>query len=168
MTSRCVRPLLALLALAASLAFAAQAAAAPPAGLNWEVHGTGSGSVTVSGGGSSSGPAMPQYVGNATYLVTLSSPALFGSNGAGGACSIATGTGGIEAADGSTIFFVTVGMLCNEANGNEGAPPPVHYNGTYRITGGTGRFVGVLGGGSLTATFGSPHFFKIDGTITGI
>ena len=165
MTSRCVKPVFALLAvLAASLAFAA-----PPAGLNWEVHGTGSGAVTVFTGGSSTGPAMPQYIGNATYSLTLSNPIFFASNGAGGVCAIATGTGGIAAADGSTINFATVGMLCNAANGGEG-PGAVHYNGTYGITGGTGRFVGVLGGGSLTATFNfnSPHFIKIDGTITGI
>ena len=162
MTSRCVKPVFALLAvLAASLAFAA-----PPAGLNWEVHGTGSGAVTVLTGGSSTGPAMPQHVGNATYSLTLSSPMIFSSNGAGGVCSIVTGTGGIVAADGSTINFATVGMLCNTAGGGEG--PGGHYNGTYGITGGTGRFVGVLGGGSLTATFNSPHFIKIDGTITGI
>src|SRR5688572_3028478 len=101
MTSRFLKPVLALLAvLAASLAFAA-----PPAGLNWEVHGTGSGSVTVPAGGFSTGPAMPQYVGNATYSVTLSSFLIFASNEVGGTCSIANGTGEIAAANGSTIFF---------------------------------------------------------------
>ena|SRR2546428_3948785 len=172
MTSRCAKPILALLlVLALGLGFAARTIAAPAAGLNWEVHGTGSGSVTVSTGGSSSGPAMPQHVGNATYLVTLSNPQIFSTNGRGvgvgaGLCSIATGMGGIEAADGSTISFATVGTLCNEGDVNSA----VHYNGTYRITVGTGRFLGVLGGGSLTATFdgGSPHFIKIDGTITGL
>ena len=168
MTSRCGKPILAvLLVLALGLGFAARAIAAPAAGLNWEVHGTGGGTVTVTGGGTSSGPAMPQHVGNATYHVTLSNPQIFTTNGGGvgaGLCSIATGTGGIEAADGSTISFATVGTLCNEGDVNSA----VHYNGTYRITVGTGRFLGVLGGGSLTATFNSPHFIKIDGTITGI
>lgn len=165
MTSRYLKPLLALLALlGASLAFTATTTAAPAAGLNWEVHGTGSGSVSVLAGGTSSGPAMPMHVGNATYLLSLSTPVTFSSNGAGGVCAVVTGTGGVEAADGSTIVWATVGTLCNEA----GALSPVHYNGTYRITGGTGRFVGVAGGGSLTATFNSPHFIKIDGTITGI
>lgn len=168
MTSRYVKRILALLALlGVSLGFAAGTAAAPAAGLSWEVHGTGSGFVTVFTGGSSSGPAMPQHVGNATYFLNISTPVTFssnGSNGAGGVCAVVTGTGGIEAADGSTITWVTVGVLCNEAS----AISPVHYNATYRITGGTGRFVGVAGGGSLTATFNSPHFIKIDGTITGI
>jgi hypothetical protein len=92
-----------------------------------------------------------------------------GANGAGGICEFITGTGSVQAADGSTISFATVGTLCNEANGLNGLPTsPLHYNGTYRITGGDGRFTGVAGGGSLTATFNSQHFFKIDGTITGI
>lgn len=170
MTLRYVKRILALLVLlGVGLGFAATTAAAPAAGLGWEVHGTGSGSVTVLSGGTSSGPAMPQHVGNATYFLSISTPIAFSSNGsngngAGGVCAIATGSGGIEAADGSTISWVTVGLLCNEA----GAISPVHYNATYRITGGTGRFVGVAGGGSLTATFNSPHFIKIDGTITGI
>lgn len=168
MTLRYVKRILALLVLlGVSLGFAATTAAAPAAGLGWEVHGTGSGSVNVFSGGTSSGPAMPQHVGNATYVLNLNVPQPVtsnGSNGLGGVCAFVTGTGGIEAADGSTIVWATVGLLCNEA----GVSSPVHYNGTYRITGGTGRFVGVAGGGSLTATFNSTHFFKIDGTITGI
>jgi hypothetical protein len=169
MTSRCVKPVLALLAvLAASLAFAA-----PPAGLNWEVHGTGSGTVdTVPVSGvvlsvSSDGPAMPQHVGNATYSLRLSGAGTNGGNGdVGGICEFISGFGSITAADGSTINFNTVGLICNEAGSNS----PYHYNGTYRITGGGGRFDGpdFGGGGSLTATFGPRHFIKIDGTITGL
>jgi hypothetical protein len=172
MTTRYAKSILSLAAaLAASLAFVASATAAPPAGLSWEVHGTGNtGAVTVLMGGMSRGPAMPQHVGNATYELTLFPPLQVVSNGAGGFCSFVTGSGSVTAADGSTIPFATVGILCNEAN--EGGTSPVHYNGTYRITDGTRRFVGVAGGGSLTATFGSStsptHFFKIDGTITGI
>jgi hypothetical protein len=87
------------------------------------------------------------------------------SNGAGGMCAPITGSGSITAAaDGSHIFFVTVGLICNET----GSGSTLQYNGTYRITAGDGRFVTVGGGGSLTATFGSPHFIKMDGTITGL
>jgi len=165
MTSRYVKPMFAILAVVAlSLAFAARTSAAPAAGLNWEIHGIGSGSVSVLAGGTSSGAAMSQHIGNSTYSLTLSLPQVFSSNAAGGVCAIATGSGGIQAADGSTIAWATVGMLCNEA----GPFSSLQYNGTYRITGGTGRFVGVAGGGSLTATFDSPHFIKIDGTITGL
>ena len=165
MTSRYVKPTFAILAaLALSLAFAARTIAAPAAGLNWEVHGTGSGGVNLLGGGSS-GPAMSQYIGNGTYSVNLLPPVTFSNNGAGGVCDVVTGSGSVTAANGDTITFATVGMLCNESD----AMSPLHYNGTYRITAGsTGRFVGVAGGGSLTATFGSTHFIKIDGTITGI
>jgi len=164
MTSRCAKGMLALLlVLALGFGFAARTIAAPAAGLNWEVHGTGSGSASLTGV-SSSGPAMPQHVGNATYSLSLSMPGTVGTNGVGGACEFITGTGSVTAADGSTISFATVGTLCNEA----GILSVLQYNGTYRITGGNGRFVGVDGGGSLTATFGSTHFIKIDGTITGI
>ena len=164
MTSRYVKPTFAILAaLALSLAFAARTIAAPAAGLNWEVHGTGSGSASLTGV-SSSGPAMPQHVGNATYSLSLSMPGTVGTNGVGGACEFITGIGSVTAADGSTISFATVGTLCNESD----AFSAFHYNGTYRITAGSGRFAGVAGGGSLTVTFGSTNFIKIDGTITGI
>src|SRR5712691_1488486 len=105
MTSRCAKPILALLlVLALSLGVAARAIAAPAAGLNWEVHGTGSGSVSLTTGGSSGGPAMPQHVGNATYSLTFSSvPGIGGTNGAGGIgavgiCEFITGSGFITAA----------------------------------------------------------------------
>jgi hypothetical protein len=172
--------------LALGLVFAARTPAAPASGLSWEVHGTGSGTVTVADGGSSSGPAQPQHIGNATYVLTLTNPEQFiddsdgidndeggdgDDNGDDGDCAIVTGSeldsppgNGIVASDGSTISWNTVGLLCNEGDDDT----PAHYNGTYRITGGTGRFVGVLGGGSLTATFGPTHFIKIDGTITGL
>src|SRR5256885_14261177 len=133
MTSRYVKPTCALLAaLALSLAFAARTIAAPAAGLNWEVHGTGSGGVNVLTGGSSSGPAMSQYIGNGMYSVNLLPPVFFSNNGAGGVCDVVTGSGSVTAANGDTISFATVGMLCNESD----AFSPFHYNGTYRLTAG--------------------------------
>jgi hypothetical protein len=165
--------------LALGLAFAYRITAQPAAGLNWEVHGTGSGSVTVAMGGKSSGSAMSQHIGNGMYFLNLTGPEQFiddsngaddieagdgNDNGNGGDCAIVTGSAGdgnmIVAANKSTITFSTVGLLCNEGNDST----PAHYNGTFHITGGTSRFSG--GGGSLTATFGPTHFFKIDGTIT--
>jgi hypothetical protein len=107
---------------------------------------------------------MSQYIGNGTYSVNLLPPVFFSNNGAGGVCDVVTGSGSVTAANGDTIAFATVGMLCNESD----ALSPFHYNGTYRITAGSGRFAGVAGGGSLTVTFGSTNFIKIDGTITGI
>jgi hypothetical protein len=164
MTSRCAKPILALLlVLALGLGFAARTIAAPTAGLSWEVHGTGSGSASLSGV-TSSGPAMPMHIGDSTYSLNLSRPGPMQSNGAGGSCEFITGSGSVRAADGATISFNTVGTLCNE----DGSGSPLHYNGTYRITAADGRLTGVAGGGSLTATFDSTHFIKLDGTVTGL
>jgi len=161
--SRCAKRMLAVpLVLALSLGVAARATAAPAAGLSWQVHGTGSGSASLTAV-SSSGPAMPQFVGDATYSLSLSMPGTTGPNGAGGRCEVISGSGSVTAADGAMISFATVGTLCNE----DGSGSPLHYNGTYRITKGDGRFSGAAGGGSLTATFDSTHFIKIDGTVTG-
>ncbi len=168
MTSRCAKSMLVLLALALGLGFAARTIAAPAAGLNWEVHGTGSGSASLTAV-SSSGPTLSQHVGNSTYSLSLSTPGTVVANGVGGVCEFITGSGSVTAANGSTINFATVGTLCDEAGGSgEGGPSPLHYNGTFRITTGDGRFIGVAGGGSLTATFNSTHFIKIDGTITSL
>ena len=57
-----------------------------------------------------------------------------------------------------------MGLLCEEG----GSGSALQYNGTYRITGGTGRFASAVGGGSLTATFTRDTgvaFIKIDGVI---
>src|SRR5436309_8698851 len=91
MTSRFVKLMLGfLVVLAVSFAFAAKATAAPPAGLNWEVHGTGSGGVSLLTGGSSGGPAMPQHIGNATYSLALATRPPPSSTGPAGFCAIPT------------------------------------------------------------------------------
>jgi hypothetical protein len=89
--------------------------------------------------------------------------------GVGLICAIATGSGTVSAANGDTIAFNTVGLLCDEI---PNSPSNIHYNGTYRITVGSGHFAGAVGGGSLTAILqvGAPvfipvSFIKIDGTI---
>jgi hypothetical protein len=117
------------------------------------------------------------HVGNSKYglsLTTGTDPAL---NAGGGACLPANNPdltpGTVNAANGNVIEFSTVGWLCEE-----GAPgSALHYNGTYRITGGTGRFVGAVGGGNLVATFerveggaeagpgAQVAFIKLDGVI---
>src|SRR2546426_7364925 len=164
MTSRYVKPTFAILAaLALSLAFAARTIAAPAAGLNWEVHGTGSGGVNLLGGGSS-GPAMSQYIGNGTYSVNLLSPVFFSNTGAGGACDVVTGSGSVTAANGDTISFATVGMLCNESD----AFSPFHYNGTYRITAGHGPVAGDAVGGSAEGAVSAAYFLHTRLAITGV
>lgn len=161
MTSRRLKLMLALvLVLGFGLAAAVGPAAGAPPFLDWDVIGKGSGSMTLSGG-SSSGEARPSHIGNATYSLTLSSPGSMLSNGIGGLCVVITGSGSVTAADGSTINFLTVGLLCNDTSSST----PVTYNATYRITDGTGRFLAVAGGGNLAATFNVSHFIKIDGVI---
>src|SRR2546430_11243414 len=112
MTSRSAKPILALLlGLALGLGFAARTIAAPAAGLNWEVHGTGSGGGNLLTGGGSSGPAMSQYIGNGMYSVTLNPPGLFSNNGAGGGRDVVTRSGSGTPATRGAIFLATAGMV---------------------------------------------------------
>src|SRR5260221_11886316 len=111
MTSRCAKATLALLLVfALGFGFAARSIAAPAAGLNWEVHGSGGGSASLTGV-SSSGPAMPQHVGNATYSLSLSIPGPVGTNGVGGACEFIPGTGSGPATAGRRAACPRVGPL---------------------------------------------------------
>src|SRR5256885_15495303 len=111
MTSRSAKPILALLlGLALALGFAARTIAAPAAGLNWEVHGTGSGGVNVLTGGSSSGPAMSQYIGNGMYSGKLLPPGFFSNNGAGGVRGGRPRIGWGGAVQGGTSSFATLGV----------------------------------------------------------
>src|SRR2546429_3935148 len=115
MTSRSAKPILALLlGLALGLGFAARTIAAPAAGLNWEVHGTGSGGVNLLTGGGSSGPAMSQYIGNGMYSVTLNPPGLFSNNGAGGGPDGLTRSGLRAPAQGGNSFFSPAGLRVHE------------------------------------------------------
>ena len=70
-----------------------------------------------------------------------------------GHCLAASGTGTVTPASGDVIFFNTVGLLCEEAEPGSA----LQYNGTYRITGGQGRFASVVGGGNLEAALGIPR-----------
>jgi len=161
------------------------AMATNPFVLDWRVLGFGTvtGTCETSFGSGctsiSTGSAQGTHIGAGGYTLTLTAgsdnggptdPSNHAANPSGGKCLPANGINGltnnIAAADGSTINFNTVGWLCEEgASGSD-----YHYNGTYRITGGTGRFSGAVGGGSLVATFekgGLPNntYMKVDGTI---
>ena len=48
-----------------------------------------------------------------------------------------------------TIELAHVGTVCEEAQPGSA----YHYQGTYRVTGGTGRFVAAAGAGTLVGTF---------------
>lgn len=173
MTSRCVKPMLALLlVLGVGLAFAVTPASTAPLVLDWEVIGTGGASMT--GGtcvmvlaafctSNSGGDALGKHVGNSTYTLSVTTGPIGQANSSTGLCFPANGTGQVVAANGDVINFKTAGWLCEE-----GIPgSPYHYNGTYRIDSGTGRFASVVGGGNLASTFvrGTVNFLKIDGTI---
>jgi hypothetical protein len=179
MTSRYVKPTLALLfVLGVGLAFAVAPAATAQLVLDWRVIGTGD------AGGScataffpgctadSDGDAIGTHIGNSTWSVRLRTGTTGKvpiDNSSGGQCFVANGSGKIIEANGDVIGFSTVGWLCEEAQPRS----PYHYNGTYRIDRGSGRFADAVGGGNLALTnapqtkaakFGE-SFIKIDGTI---
>jgi hypothetical protein len=185
MKSLCSKKMLALpFAGGIGLVLLGTAAVANPLILDWRVIGTGPVAVSstcemsfASGCTSTStGTVLGQHVGSGTYSLSLTTgndgSSNYATNSSGGKCIPANGTNttttvnDVVAASGDIIYFNTVGWLCEE--GASGSP--YHYNGTYRITGGTGRFSNVVGGGSLTATFEkgglvNNTYMKIDGTI---
>ncbi len=74
------------------------------------------------------------------------------SNGSGGGCSLASGSlTYIKAAKGNPeqLTMTHSGLVCDTA-GLESAKT---YNAIYRITGGTGKYVGAAGTGNLTLGF---------------
>ena len=97
----------------------------------------------------SNGTATSSHMGTGPYQSTLTVVWLPPqSNGAGGFCAQATGTGTITAANGDTLFQSESGVVCEV--GATGANAPHTFTGTYTNTGGTGRFAGATGGGTVT------------------
>ena len=169
----------------ASLALLGTAVVANPFVLGWRAIGFG----TVAGSCStafaqncttiSTGTLQGTHIGSGTFNLTLTTGSdgsnplgSSATNSSGGRCLPANGSNSlttsntVTAANGSIIQFNTVGWLCEEG----GPESPYHYNGTYRITSGTGRFSTVVGGGNLAATFekggvNNATFLKFDGTI---
>jgi len=173
MRLRWVNLVLALLVLGAGLALAAGPASAATVMLDWRVLGTG-GSATTGGtclmalgqgcsflvGGTSIGT----HVGNSTSSLSVTTGSSTGTNSSGGGCFVANGTGSVIAANGDTVTYSTVGTLCHQDGPNSG---PLHYNGTYYITLGTGRFLDAVGTGNAVATAvsGTVNFIQTDGSI---
>jgi hypothetical protein len=81
-----------------------------------------------------------------------------------GVCLAATYGGTLTAANGDVLNFTNVGTVCEEA-----APgSPYHFNGTFRITAGTGQFAGASGAGSVAVTCtreGATTIVKMSGAI---
>lgn len=182
MKSLWAKSVLGLLVVGLGLALAAGLASAAAVMLDWEVRGSGSttGSCGISALFSgctaiSGGSAIGTHVGNSTWTLNVTTGPVPMANSSGGNCFIANGTGGVTAANGDVISYNTVGTLCEEA----AAGSPYHYNGTYRITGGTGRFSSAVGAGNVVSTnpggggggvaptnvSSGPTFIHIDGTI---
>lgn len=182
-----VKPTLAVLAavllvLGANFVVAVGLAAAAAHVLDWRVIGSGDVGGTcptalvadctlTSSGSANPVSVIGQRLGNSSYSLSVEAGSISLDNTTAlpvanrGLCFAASGTGTVTAANGDVLPFNTVGLLCEE--GARGSP--LHYNGTYRITPGTGRFDAAVGGGSLAGTFtrdtGGVAFIKIDGVI---
>jgi hypothetical protein len=81
-----------------------------------------------------------------------------------GVCLPGTYLGTLTAANGDVLTFTNVGTVCEEA-----APgSPYHFDGTFRITGGTGQFAGASGAGNVAVTCtreGATTIVKMSGAI---
>jgi len=100
------------------------------------------------------------------HVGTLSARLNNGAGGGGGFCAVVTGFGTFTPPSQATaITFNLVGTVCEESN----LGSPAHFNGTYRITGGSARFAGAVGGGNLSSTFtrnpGGVVFLHLHGVI---
>ncbi|HUZ16539.1 MAG TPA: hypothetical protein VMU72_10260 [Gaiellaceae bacterium] len=113
------------------------------------------------------GTATSSHLGKGPYTSTLTvNWAAATSNGAGGYCAPATGTGTITAANGDKLYQSETGTVCEVG---ASTPTASHtFTGTYTNTGGTGRFAGATGGGTVTGgDDGSGHSnYQENGTIS--
>lgn len=115
------------------------------------------------------GEASGTHIGHDDFSLTLNRGSTSGTlgNGAGGICVAVRGTGSLTPPSAATLIsFTLAGIICEE----DGAGSPAHFDGTYRITGGSARFSNAVGGGSLTGTFrrgtGGAVFMHLHGTIS--
>ncbi len=129
---------------------------------------------TITTRGTATATAAGTQIFSGTYVIRVDVGASAALNGwpsgpePGGAqqgvCVPATYGGEFTAANGDVLTFANVGTVCEEA-----APgSPYHFNGTFRITAGTGLFAGASGAGMVGATFtreGATTFVKMSGAI---
>jgi len=66
-----------------------------------------------------------------------------------GVCVPASFLGALTETGGDSIYFNHAGFACEEA----GPSSPYVYHGTFRVTGGTGRFAAAVGSGIVVGTF---------------
>jgi len=114
----------------------------------------------------SNGTATSSHMGTGPYQSTLTvNWADAYSNGDGGFCAPASGSGSITAANGNTVELSSSGTVCEV--GATGSNVPHTFSGTYTITNGTGRFSGASGSGTETGGdngYGSSNY-TLSGTI---
>ena len=97
----------------------------------------------------SNGTATSSHLGTGAYVSDLTVVwAQATSNGHGGFCAPASGPSTLTAAHGDTLTLSNSGTVCEV--GHTGANVPHTFNGTYTITGGTGRFAHASGSGTET------------------
>ena len=115
----------------------------------------------------STGIATSSHLGSGPYVSTLTVDwAAASFNGAGGYCALATGTGTLTAANGDTLTQSESGKVCEV--GTTASNVPHTFTGTFTNTGGTGRFAGASGGGTITGSddgFGNSNYQET-GTIS--
>lgn len=114
---------------------------------------------------------MPVNPGEFILRLDTGSPASLNGYGSDqGVCVPAVWQGRLAETGGDSIDFNHVGTVCEEGSQSS----PMHYNGTYRFTGGTGRFATARGSGNVSATFtrvgtftrgSGSSLFYLNGTI---
>jgi hypothetical protein len=82
-------------------------------------------------------------------------------------CFPVDGTGTVTTKHRGQLDFFQVGLLCGPISDGF-APAPAAFNGSFLITGGTGRFSESVGGGSATASSDSNGFVQlfVEGSLT--
>ena len=129
--------------------------------MDWHVVGKGNGGGCMASPCvvSSSGDVKGPHLDDGKYSFQITAGPLF-PNPSGGNCATANGSGmlsgaaegdGDDASPPSGISFKTIGVMCEE----DVPGSALHYNGTYRITSGTGSFTGAAGSGNFAATVGT-------------
>ncbi len=79
-------------------------------------------------------------------------------------CYLAAGTGTVTTQNKGKLNFAQVGLLCGPLDGFS----PAGFNGTFTVTGGTGKFAASVGGGGATASSDSSGFVLLfgEGSLT--
>lgn len=94
-------------------------------------------------------PVNPTGLGKSTLALTLNVDIdSLGNNGSNGLCRLMSGTGVITSAKGDKVNMSITGSLCAEAG-----VPPAGFDGTFSISGGTGKLSNARGTGAIDFDF---------------